>query len=150
MEPKEFQEIISFAIEKEEEAASFYEDASQRAEKPHMKTAFKEMAKQEQKHKELLQGMNAEKVADREIERIPDLKISDYLVDVEYSPDMEYQDVLILAMKREEKAFKLYNGVAEKSDDPALKKLFQILAQEEAKHKLTLESEYDDYVTKGY
>lgn len=146
MEPKELQEVIGFAAEKEAEAAAFYQEASRRVERFHMKEAFKEMAKEEQRHKELLEGINVEKVAGKKIERVPDLKISDYLVDVEYSPDMDYRDLLILAMKREEKSFKLYNEVAEKSDDPGLKRLFQVLAQEEAKHKLKLETEYDDYV----
>ena len=150
MEKKEFQDVLEFAIEKEEEAAAFYQEASQKAEKPHMKEAFQSMAKEEQKHKELLIHLDVGKVADKKIGSVPDLKISDYLVDVEYSPDMEYQDVLILAMKREKKAFQLYTNIADKTDNPDLKKLFQVLAQEEAKHKLKLETEYDEHVMEGY
>ena len=150
MEKNEFQEVLEFAIEKEEEAAAFYQEASQKVERPHMKRVFQSMAKEEQKHKELLINLNVENVSDKKIESVPDLKISDYLVDVEYSPDMEYQDVLILAMKREKKAFQLYTNIADKTDNPDLKKLFQVLAQEEAKHKLKLETEYDEHVMEGY
>ena len=150
MERKEFQEVLAFAIEKEEEAAAFYQEAGQKAEKPHMKEAFRSMAREEQKHKELLSNLDVGKVADKKIENVPDLKIGDFLVDVEYNPDMGYQDILILAMKREKKAFQLYTNIADKTDDPDMKKLFQVLAQEEAKHKLKLETEYDEHVMEGY
>ena len=39
-------------------------------------------------------------------------------------------------MKREEKSLKFYNDFSEKAGVEEHKKLFQILAQEEAKHKL--------------
>lgn len=150
MEQKAFQEVIDYAIEKEEEAAAFYLEASQKAEQPHMKDALRGMAAEEQKHRELLMNMDVEKVAGKKLETIPDLKVSDYLVDVEYSPDMAYQDMLILAMKREKAAFKMYSDIADITDPPEIKKLFEVLAQEEAKHKLKLEMEYEDHVMEGY
>jgi len=49
-------------------------------------------------------------------------------------------------MKREEKAVKLYTVLADQTDHADAKKLFMILVQEESKHKLGLESMYDDYL----
>ena len=49
-------------------------------------------------------------------------------------------------MKREEKAQQLYSDMGTRTGDPEIKKLFAMLAQEEAKHKLRLETEYDEYV----
>ena len=80
------------------------------------------------------------------IETIPDLKRSDYLVDIEYEPGMPYSDILRLAMKREENALKFYNDFSEKTGTPDHKRLFQVLAQEESKHKLKLETLLDDYL----
>jgi len=54
----------------------------------------------------------------------------------------------MLAMQREEKALALYNKLELEVEDAASKKLFQVLAQEEAKHKLFLETKYDDYMAK--
>jgi rubrerythrin len=54
------------------------------------------------------------------------------------------QDILVLAMKREEMAVKLYTNLAMGSVDDEFVKLFKLLAQEEAKHKLTFERLYDD------
>ncbi|MCK5733915.1 MAG: rubrerythrin, partial [Candidatus Latescibacteria bacterium] len=65
---------------------------------------------------------------------------------VAFSPDMSYQDALILAMKREEEAHQLYSDMGAWTNDPELEKMFAMLAQEEAKHKLRLETEYDEYV----
>ena len=59
---------------------------------------------------------------------------------------MSYRDILLLAMKREEKALALYNDLQEKAETADQTKVFMILSQEEAKHKLALEAEYDDYM----
>ena len=85
---------------------------------------------------------------DYEFKWITDIKRSDYIVDLEYTPGMGYNDILMLAMKREEKALKLYNDFLEQTDSEEGKTLFKILCQEEAKHKLALETMYDDYMAK--
>ena len=78
--------------------------------------------------------------------KIVDLKIADYVVDIEISTDMDYQQALIVAMKKEKAAFRLYTNLANIVDDPNLSTVFQALAQEEAKHKLRFEIEYDDNI----
>ena len=75
-----------------------------------------------------------------------DLKIGDYLTDVEPGPNLNYQEALIVAMKKEKASFKLYIDLAAITDNENLRSVFSLLAQEEAKHKLRFEIEYDDYV----
>jgi len=96
----------------------------------------------------MLEKLDMGKIAQAKIEKVPDLKISDYMVDSEFSPDMSYADILRKAMKMEERALKLYNDMKEKNKDENLIKLFSILANEEAKHKLRLEKIYDDEILK--
>ena len=67
-------------------------------------------------------------------------------MDMDVPEDMSYADLLRLAMKREEKALKLYNELLEKAEKEELKNVFKMLCQEEAKHKLALETMYDDYM----
>jgi len=74
------------------------------------------------------------------------MKRSNYMVDLTYQPGMPYAEALRLAMKREEHALKLYNDLQEKADEPEVVNLFKMLSQEEAKHKLALETLYDDYM----
>ena len=143
---KNFEEVIGFAVQKEAGAVALYEEASRMATRPEAKKMFEELAAEERRHREILEGIEKQDVSDYVRKEIPDMKISDYLTEVEFSPDMEYRDILVLAMKREEKAKSLYADLATRSDDAETKKLFQALAQEEAKHKLRLETEYDDYV----
>ena len=49
-------------------------------------------------------------------------------------------------MKAEKNAFVMYTSLAEQADDPDIREMFMALAQEEAKHKLSFEMEYDDLV----
>ena len=77
---------------------------------------------------------------------IKDIKRSDLVLDIEYQKGMHYRDILMLAIKREEKALKLYNDLLARADTANSTKVFKILCQEEAKHKLALESMYDDYM----
>lgn len=145
-----FEEIINFAIEKEKEAVAFYEDASGQEPYSGARKTFEEFAEQERKHQAMLEGFlsGETKVPDYQLKWVPDMKRSNYMVDLTYEKGMPYSDILRLAMKREEKALELYNDLAGKTEKEDLIKIFQILSQEEAKHKLTLETLYDDYMAK--
>ena len=59
---------------------------------------------------------------------------------------MDYQQALVVAMQKEKMAFKMYSDLAETVDDENVKNVFLSLAQEEAKHKLRFEVEYDEHV----
>jgi rubrerythrin len=146
MQFETFEDIMDYAIEKEQEAADFYEGLSKQEKALGAQETFLGFAKEERKHKEMLENFSKENVGDYTIEKIPDLKRSDYLVDIEYEPVMSYADILRLAMKREEKALKFYTDFGEKTENEDHRKLFQVLGQEEAKHKLKLETILDDYL----
>jgi rubrerythrin len=148
MDEKKFKEIIQFAIDKEIKSFNFYTSASQVAKYSGAKELFSELANEEVGHRKLLERLDMEKVAQAKFEKIPDLKISDYLVEAELRPDMPYADILRTAIKMEERALKLYNDMKESNKDEDLKKLFSFLANEEAKHKLRLEKIYDEEILK--
>ena len=148
MDEKKFQEIVQFAIQKEIEVVDFYTWVSQVVKHSGTKDLFIDFAKQEQGHKKLLEDLNLEKVTRAKIERIPNLKISDYLVDTEFRPDISYADILRIAMKREEHSIKLYSDLKPLDGDEVLTKLFNFLIQEETKHKYSLEKIYDDEILK--
>jgi len=147
------EDIIEFAIEKEREAAEFYQKISNDEEDfSGSKKMFTEFAAEEQKHEKILQEFKTKGITksleEYQLKWITDIKRSDYLVDLDYEQGMPYNEILLLAMKREEKALKLYNDFLEQTDTDEGKKLFKILCQEEAKHKLALETIYDDYMAK--
>jgi len=143
-----FEEVVAYAIEKEKEAAVFYDEISSREKFSGTKELFAGFADEERKHQKILEGIlsNKGKISEYKFEWIPDLKRSNYLVDMEYEKGMHYKDILRIAMKREEKALKFYNDVARDNKNEDHVKIFKILAQEEAKHKLGLEKLYDNYM----
>jgi rubrerythrin len=75
-----------------------------------------------------------------------DLKIADYIVDVDPAEDMSYEDALVVAMKLEKRAFQLYTDMAVMAADESIKQSLLTLANEEAKHKLHFEIQYDDLI----
>lgn len=139
-------EILDFAIQNEQNAYEFYIQLAGKARNQDMKNTFEHFALEESNHKARLLKMKEEGVFQSEMVSVADLKISDYLVLDKSEEDMSYQNALVLAMKREKAAFKLYTKLTTKTNNPEIVRLFQLLAQEESKHKLIFEIEYDEYV----
>jgi rubrerythrin len=139
-------EILDFAIGEEQKASDFYNDLAGRVNKPNISEIFKNFAKEELGHKAKLMAAKKGKTLKQSEKKILDLKIGDHLEQVELTPNIDFQDALILAMKAEKNAFRLYSSLAEQADDPGIRQTLLLLAQEEAKHKLRFELEYDDLV----
>ena len=140
-------DVLDFAIEREVEAWGFYLELAEMMERPAMKRVFESFADEELKHKEALEAMKNTQVL-KTAETATDLKIADYLLDVEPAGDMDYKDALILAMNRERASFRLYTDLAGDVENESQKEVLLVLAKEEARHKLFFETEYDEVVLK--
>jgi rubrerythrin len=138
--------VLDFAIDREQEAVDFYTDLALKVNRSDMKSLFKQFAKEEIDHKAKLEGVKQGKALLSAEKQILDLQLGDYLVADEPTEDLTYQKALILAMKKEKVSFKLYTDLAAKAPSDDLKNTFLTLAQEEAKHKLRFEVEYDNEV----
>ncbi|MBN2049600.1 MAG: ferritin family protein [Spirochaetales bacterium] len=142
-------EILSFAIEREKEAAAFYRGLQEKAGFKSMKTMLFELEAMEMGHITVLEGLEKKELRDLEPKKVTDLKISEYLVTPEKpEAEMDYQDILILAMKREEASFRLYTNLASRVSGTDTEKLLLRIASEEAGHKLRFESLYDEHILK--
>jgi rubrerythrin len=141
--------ILEFAIEAERAAAAFYERLSETAKSAAMKATLIEFAEEERGHERKLLAFQGGKAALGASAAVRDLKISEYTRNpVEIGPNSDYQTVLLYAMHQEKLAFRLYTDLAGRIDDAEAKRLLLGLAQEEAKHKLRFEVEYDENVLK--
>ncbi|HNY03523.1 MAG TPA: ferritin family protein [Bacteroidales bacterium] len=146
---KEFtsiEEILDFAIGEEQAAVDFYLQLAAQSTNSQTRKIFEEYAEEEMRHKANLVTVRENGHFTLPEAQVRDLKIAEYLVDVRPAPGMTYQDALILAMKKEKAAYRMYSKLAEKATDPEMKSLFLRLAQEESKHKLAFEIEYDDFI----
>lgn len=141
-------EILDFAIEREQAAADFYGDLAERVDTAWMRKMLLEFRTEELRHKGKLKSVKKGEKLLSSKQQVQDLKISDYLVDVEPTADISLQDAMIVAMKREKMAYRLYTDLATKAADPDVKELFLGLAQEEARHKLYFEVQYDEQIMK--
>ncbi|MCK9423017.1 MAG: ferritin family protein [Bacteroidales bacterium] len=139
-------EILDFAIGEEQAAVDFYLMLAERSKTRQSRKAFTDFAEEEMRHKAKLLKVKETGSFQISGNKVKDLKITEYLVDVRPSPDMSYQDALILAMKKEKAAFRMYSELAENAINPGVRDIFLNLAQEESRHKLRFEIEYDDYI----
>ena len=140
------EDILDFAIQQEQDAVDFYTGLSRNALTPDMKSVFAQFAREEIGHKARLAEVKEKGLFEIEKKDITDLQIGDYLVTIKPSPLMSYRDALVLAMKREKAAFKLYTDLSGRTPNQEMKSLFLSLAIEESKHKLRFELEYDEYI----
>jgi rubrerythrin len=141
-------DILDFAIGEEQAAVDFYLQLAAQSKSKQTKKVFEEYAEEEMRHKANLLSIRETGSFKMPDAVVRDLKIAEYLVDVKPSASMTYQDALILAMKKEKAAYRMYTKLAEKAEDPEVKVLFLNLALEESKHKLAFEIEYDDVILK--
>jgi len=143
---KSIDDILDFAINAEQEAVDFYNQLAKNAKTEDMRIVFTSFAQEEIGHKARLTQIKNEGTYKAEPKTIADLKISDYVAEVEVKPDMTYAEALVVAMGKEKAAFKLYYDLAKMASNEEMRNIFISLAQEESKHKLRFEIEYDEYV----
>jgi rubrerythrin len=143
---KSFQTIdaaLDFAIEREQEAVDFYLQLAAQTDEGMLKKTLTSFAGVEAGHKKKLQAAKTGAARVGEVGTVTDMKIGDYLIDVQPGPEMTLQDALIVAMKREKAAMDFYADLAENVVDAGLRTLFNQLAREEAAHKLSFEAAYE-------
>lgn len=142
-------EILDYAIAKEEEAAALYTELAERIERPGMRQALLEFAKEEEGHKRHLENIKAGELPALTVRQVQGLGIAEHLTAPEASANMTYAEALAYVIKAEQAAHELYTGLAETTDDPNLAAVFTALAGEEAAHKRRFELEYDEVVLEG-
>jgi rubrerythrin len=122
-------DVVNFAIDKEQKAMEFYQKCADRAKNPGIKKFFQEMAAEEQRHRDMLKELDVLGISDVQLAKVEDLRIGDYLVDVQFYDEITYQEALTLAMKKEEKAHAFYSGWKNKCMHEKTTKLIELLAQ---------------------
>ena len=137
------QEIVEFAISREQEAIDFYTRLAARAKWESMANELRNIAAMEVGHKQRLQNLDLARAATTVNPRAVDLKIADYLVELEPSDNMTWQDILSIAMKRELASMRLYDDLSKIVSDSTARQLFANLSAEESKHKLYFEGIWD-------
>ena len=145
MEFKSIPDILKFSISKERASIQFYRDLLRHLADPTTQSLFEVLIQKEQEHVEMLQ-LEIEKLGhtvDIDTEK-PD---STFLWDERLETDepvshMGFIDALLLAIQKERAAFRLYAKLLAMVKDRKLSKVLLALAEEEMRHVLQLEREY--------
>ena len=143
-EPENVEEILQLAIDKEVEAYNFYMAVANAVTDQRVRVAFEELAKEELEHKAKLELEVMKLGQTIAVEQNPARPERNYIVSNDPSPlDMDYKDILMLGMAKEEAAFRTYVKLAANVHDKKSQEVLLTLAEEEVKHKLRFQTEYD-------
>lgn len=142
MTPEDYKKIISNAINREVEAYTFYKTVSDKVKDANLKKLFNELAGEETKHREFLQGLLSKDVKALKFSTTKDYKVGDNIKTPDLKPDMKPVDGLVVAIKKELEAMQMYTALANNSEDAQQKKMFLELANMERGHKARLEDIY--------
>lgn len=146
--------VIKRAIVLEEESAGMYAAAACGVKTAPVRKRLEEMAEQERGHKakleEILAGNVRWAIRRSKAEAVPDLRLSDHLEAKPLDPDADYQDVLLMAARREKASYDFYRAMSDLVDDPLMKSVFEMLASEELRHKYEVEKTYEEVVYQAF
>lgn len=145
-------QIVDFAIGREQEARRSYLAYAQNTNRKGFRQLLLTMADMEAEHEQKLLELRRRVEAPGLFRAPPgpssrtDLGLSQQLAGVEFSPDMEYGDFLVLVMKKEAEAESLYRRLQGLAEAEEVRGLFGLLAQEEAAHRAWVQERYDEDV----
>ena len=142
MNVEDYKKIISKAIDREVESYSFYRGAADKVKDANLKTMFTELAGEETKHREFLQGLLKKPVKDLHFDTHRDYKVVDAVPTPPLSTDLKPLEGFVIAIKKELEAMQMYTQLGKLSTEAEQKKLFTGLATMERGHKTRLEDIY--------
>ena len=144
MKADDAKKIISTAIDREVEAYTFYRSIADKVKDKALKDLFAELAGEEKKHREFLQGMLTKDIAKMKFDPSHDYKVADTLPSVPLTIDMKPLDGIIVSIKKELEAMQMYTQLANLAKDTETQLLFSQLANMERGHKARLEDLYTE------
>jgi rubrerythrin len=140
------EDVIKFAVEREDTAYKLYKRAAELSTSIASKKMFEELAAEEATHKEVFSKIDEEKAENHKLCTLPESSIARYLADVPFRENLTYSEILAYALKTEENAYQLYKAAAGMTDDPKLQKVLMSFADVELGHRRRLEVIYEDRV----
>lgn len=146
--------VIKRAIQLETDSEALYRNAAATVTDDAVRQRLQEMAAQERGHRakleDVLSGNVRWAIRRSKAEPVTDLRLSDHLTAGSLDPKADYQDVLLFAARREKSAHEFYKAMAEMVDDKLTQGLFEMLANEELRHKYVLEKTYEEVVYRDF
>jgi len=152
MEFKSVPEILIFSISKERASIQFYKDLMLQLVDPATRSLFEVLIHKEEGHIAALQ-LEIEKlghtVDTSEGNLNSPFRWDERLEQDDRTRDLSFVDALLLAIEKERAAFRLYAKLLATVKDEELSDVLMELAEEEMRHVLQLEREYEAITHRG-
>ena len=124
----EMLEAIKDSIQKEQASYDFYTDAAAKVKTQNLKELFTELAEEEFGHRTFLEKVLQEETFSSPIKaQKPDFRLAEEAIEEkpDLSTDMPFDAAIALAIKREEEAMALYQGLPDQfTTNEALRDMF--------------------------
>ena len=138
-------ELLDIALDREIVSRAFYTAGQKKTQDPGAVEMMKELAAEEEKHYEWIKSFRDTGIKPVELaaQGLPDLMISEYLVDPQISEGAGLQEVLITAMKREQYSIEFYTRMEMVIQLETGRQLCRRLVGAERNHKAKIEDLYE-------
>ena len=138
-------DVLKFALSKELASAQFYRDISSRVAASTTRGIFQVLLKNELEHVEAIQFEMEKMGYTVEIEPEPpsEFEWQERLEMDDAASEMTFADALMLGIQKERAAFRLYTQLLGQTRSPENKQILMELAEEEMRHVIQLEREYE-------
>jgi len=142
-------EIFEFAIHREIEAYRFYMGLAERIDNSYICGVLKELAEEELEHKAKLELEWMKLGQTIPTEQAVPVSDNDIPSESDSQFDMDYKELLMLAIEKEEASFRTYVNLLSSISDQPCREVLLGIAEEEVRHKLRFETEYDMLLKKS-
>jgi rubrerythrin len=146
---KSIQEILEFAITKEQAARTLYLQLAERLTDPMVRKLFTDLAAEEVDHRQQLELelMKLGRVVP-ESNQFKGVRVTECVISEEIPPEMGFAEALVLAMRKEKAAFRLYVEMVSAAADLECRDVLLDLAEEEVRHMLRFEQAYNSLMNR--
>lgn len=141
------QEILELAIAREQQAHDLYILLAEQLDNMEVSAVFEDLGREELEHRAKLEFEYIK--TGRVLPDIQPTKLSVEAVFGDSGEQIDYGDILRFAIDKEEVSFRLYVTLIAQVQDHASKETLLALAEEEVKHKLRFETEYENLLEQG-
>lgn len=142
-------EVLELAISREIQAAEFLTQLAGRMVNPATRVLFEELAEEELGHKSKLElEMMKEGMVARTVGRLIDVGEADYAREFDLGSDVDFREALGMAIEKERRSFRFYTHLAGIVLEEEVHEVLLQLAEEEARHLVRFEREYNKLTAK--
>ena len=146
MSVKTVDDLLEIAIQHEISSQQFYQDALEKTSDKKVRNFLESLIEEEKGHERILINIKEMEIYDGSLpidEDMVRVASESHTIDIpELSSEPELEEIYEIALKRETRAYNIFQQLTKSVSDEELKTLFKNLADEEMNHHQNIDREY--------